>query len=138
PSVSCRNRCSRRLPSRATFRRRQPDGTVKLLEQIPSDTIIAGRSEVVLALFWGECRQGLGDGSVQALARPGGSFAQRGFELGEGHLERIEIGRVGRQVQELRAGRRQHAADLGTLVGRQIVTSTLYGACSLYNPGESA
>ena len=48
-------------------------------------------------------------------------LAQGGLELCEGHLDRIEIGRIGRQVHELCPGRFESDAHLSALVGGQIV-----------------
>lgn len=48
-------------------------------------------------------------------------LSQVGFELCEGHLDRIEIGRVRRQISQLGAGGFDEATDVVVLVGWQIV-----------------
>jgi hypothetical protein len=41
----------------------------------------------------------LADEFEQGLDRAGGAFAQRSFQPGEGLLDWIEVGRVGRQIR---------------------------------------
>ena len=49
------------------------------------------------------------------------SLAQDGLELGEGVLDRIEVGAVGQEEEEVRAGGLDQRPDLGSLVARQVV-----------------
>ena len=51
----------------------------------------------------------------------GGGFAQQGFEFGEPLLDRVEIGTVGRQVEEAGFGVFDRRSDALDLVARQIV-----------------
>ena len=48
------------------------------------------------------------DGGPKAVDGSLGGLAQERLELGEGVLDRIEVGRVGRQVEEVRARRLDH------------------------------
>jgi hypothetical protein len=52
-------------------------------------------------------------------ARRGG--AEQGFELGEGLLDRVEIWTVGRQVEQMGAGRRDRLTHAGDLVRGEVV-----------------
>ena len=52
-------------------------------------------------------------------ARPRG--AEERFQFGEGQLDRIEVGAVGRQEPEVRAGLSIAVADLGLLVDGEVV-----------------
>ena len=49
------------------------------------------------------------------------SFAEQGFEFGEPLLDRVEIGAIGRQVEQLGAGFLDRRPDALDLVARQIV-----------------
>lgn len=57
----------------------------------------------------------------QGVERSGSSFAEQGLELGEELLDWIEIGTVGRQVEECCAGPFDGGAHRATLVGAEIV-----------------
>lgn len=46
---------------------------------------------------------------------------QKRFELGEGELDRVHVGAVGRQVEDLGAAGGDGLADAGDLVGGQVV-----------------
>ena len=50
-----------------------------------------------------------------------GGFAQKGFELAEGRLDRVEVGRIARQVTQRGAGGRDRFAHTGDLMGFEIV-----------------
>jgi hypothetical protein len=50
------------------------------------------------AIVCAEARHEEANSAVKAALRPLGSFAQRRLELAEGHLDRIEIGRVLGQI----------------------------------------
>ena len=67
-----------------------------------------------------ECERGGGEcDDVVEGARPHGP--EEGFQLGERHLDRIEVGTVGRQKADSRAGRLDRRADLGLLVDGEII-----------------
>ena len=61
------------------------------------------------------------DGGPQSFDGSLGGFAQERFELGEGHLDRVEIGAVGRQEEKLGAGGFDAFADPRALVAGEIV-----------------
>ena len=61
------------------------------------------------------------DGGPEAVDGSLGGLAQQRLELGEGVLDRIEVGLVGRQVEQAGAGRLDHLAHLRPLVAGQIV-----------------
>ena len=48
-------------------------------------------------------------------------LSEERLELGEGHLDRVHVWAVGRQVEDLRASRGDGLADAGDLVGGQVV-----------------
>ena len=47
-----------------------------------------------------EVVDGLGDDLPELVYGARGGFSQGGLELGEGHLDGIEVGRIGRQIQQ--------------------------------------
>jgi hypothetical protein len=49
-------------------------------------------------------RKDVGDCRDQGVDSSGGGLSQQSFELGEELFDRIEVGAVGRQVAQLRAG----------------------------------
>ncbi len=59
-------------------------------------------------------RQGVLDGSLLGHSHPV-------FDLGEGLLDRVQVGRIGRQEREPCAGGADHAADGGSLVRSEVV-----------------
>ena len=67
----------------------------------------------------------LGEERCDALPKVGhGSlcgFAQKGFELGEGKFDGVEIGRVGRQIDQRGPGRFNEVAHARDLVSREVV-----------------
>ena len=82
---------------------------------------IAGVGEVVGALGRREQVEQPADGGPQAVDGALGGLAQKRLELGEGLLDRIEVGGVGRQVAQLGAVGLDRLADAGDLVGGEIV-----------------
>src|SRR5271156_3916445 len=82
---------------------------------------ITGGTEVVGAFVLGEAIEQLADAVPQAVSSSFWGLAEQRLELGEGHLDRVHIGRVGRQQKELRALLLDGGAHGGDLVGRQIV-----------------
>ena len=78
-------------------------------------------TDVVGAFFRGEQVQGASDEIPEGVDGSGLGLPQQFFEFGECHLDRIEIGAVGRQEQEARAGAGDEARRLFVLMARQIV-----------------
>jgi len=68
-----------------------------------------------------EAVEGLTDGLPQDVASARGGLAQRRFELGEGLFDWVEIGAVGRQVDELGTLRDDCFENAGSLMAAQIV-----------------
>ena len=58
----------------------------------------------ICALLGFEVRERLGDGIDKGIKRSCGGLAKCRFELGEGSFDGIEIGAVGRQMAQRRAG----------------------------------
>ena len=56
--------------------------------------------EVVCALLRTNLGEGFGDCCDEGFDGPGGGLSQQGFELGEELFDRVEVGAVGRQVDE--------------------------------------
>jgi hypothetical protein len=66
--------------------------------------------EVVSAFVWAEVVEKLADAASEGFDCALGRLAEQGLELGEGHLDRIEVRRVRRQQEELpRVGRTMNA-----------------------------
>ena len=57
----------------------------------------------------------------ESTNRSHGSLAQESFELGQGHLDRIEVGRVLRQVTQCSARSFYGFAHAGDVISREIV-----------------
>jgi hypothetical protein len=62
---------------------------------------VAGVFEVVVALVWGEIAEGFADRSPGVVEGSGARLSHEAFEFGEDLLDRIEVGAVGRQEQEV-------------------------------------
>lgn len=73
------------------------------------------------AFLWGERRQAVGDNGPEFVDGSGGGPSEQGLELGEGHLDGVEVRRVWRQEQEPRADLLDCLAHAADPVGRQIV-----------------
>lgn len=82
---------------------------------------IPGVPEVIFAFLGRETIYENGDGLPQLIDGPCGGLSQVRFELGEGLLDRIEIGRVGRQVEQVGAGRLYGFTNTGDFVAGQVV-----------------
>src|SRR6516164_2649011 len=63
----------------------------------------------------------LADELVQGVHCAGGAFAQRCLQPGEGLLDWIEVGRVGRQIAHARADSLDRLSGAGDLVSAQVV-----------------
>src|SRR3954468_16938998 len=95
--------------------------TLKTLERRALIGSIAGVPEEVPAFSGLEQAADVADGAPERIVGPGACSSQMGLELGEGHLDRIEVGRVGREKQEPGAPPLQRSSGLGGLVHLQIV-----------------
>ncbi len=69
----------------------------------------------------GEGLEGGGDGVDQGIEGSGRGLAQEGLQLGEPLLDRVEIGAVGRQVEQTGFGVFDRRPDALDLVARQII-----------------
>ena len=78
-------------------------------------------SEVVRTFVCAEARHEEADSAAKAPLRALGGFAQIGLELAEGHLDRIEIGRVLGQISQICTDGLDRFLDPGDLVGPEIV-----------------
>lgn len=63
----------------------------------------------------------MADGLPEFLVCSGGGLSDQRLELREGHLDRVEVGTVGRQEQEPRADIAHGFGGAGALVARQVV-----------------
>ena len=89
-----------------------------LVPQLPR--IVHGGSEVVGALGRRERVEASADDGPEVIDGAGGGLAQERLELGDGVLDRVEVGRVGREEQELRSGRLDRLAGGGAPVSREV------------------
>ena len=117
------SRTSRRSnPSAWTSSHRRVTGIPRALERSSSWlATIAAMGEVAVGVVGADPREPFTKGPAQRADRPCGDFTQVSFELAPGRFDRVEVGRVGRQVDQSRSGRfdlRLHALDL---VGTQVV-----------------
>ena len=78
--------------------------------------VISGVGEVICALGWCDSVEERIDRIVDGLCGSLCGFSQLMFELGEELLDRVQIGRVFRQEEELRPGWADGAADIVALV----------------------
>jgi len=78
-------------------------------------------TDVVGAFFGSEEVQGAADEIPEGIDGSGFGLPQEFLEFGEGHLDRIEIGAVGRQEQKARADVGDEARRFIALMARQIV-----------------
>src|SRR4051794_11957950 len=75
----------------------------------------------VAAFGWREEVGDPTDGLPQALDRALGGFAQQRLVFGESLLDRVQVGAVGRQIDELRPSGGNRLGDAGDFVAAQIV-----------------
>ena len=73
-------------------------------------------AEVVLALLWREVVEQRADAVPQAFAGAFSGFSQQVFEFGEDHLDRVEVGAVGRQEEQRCAAGRDEGGGFGPSV----------------------
>jgi hypothetical protein len=77
--------------------------------------------EVVCAFVRREAVDEAADGGPQGVDGSLRGCSEQGLELGEGVLDRIEVGAVGRQEEQAGAGRLDGLADGGAFVAGQVV-----------------
>src|SRR5208283_2385294 len=82
---------------------------------------IAGLGEIVGAGLGGDFVEALADAVPEGWHGSLGGLSQVRFELSEGRLDRVQIGRVGRQQTQLGAGVGDQFAHALDLVGGQVV-----------------
>ena len=82
------------------------------------------QQEVVSAFVWPEVVEKLADAAPKGFDCALGRLAEQGLELGEGHLDRIEVRRVRRQQEDLCAGGADGGSDLGGVPGRARPSTT--------------
>src|SRR5487761_2080469 len=77
--------------------------------------------EIVCAFEWTEGWDEGANSVPKATNGSLGSFAQKGFELGERHLYRVEVGRIERQITQRRARCLDGFAHPGDPMGFEVV-----------------
>ncbi len=77
--------------------------------------------EEVCAFIRLELVEGVRCGGFEGVEGSGGGVAHMRFELSEGVFDGVEVGTVGRQVEELGALGLDRLPEAGDFVGRQIV-----------------
>src|ERR1700677_1455192 len=77
--------------------------------------------EVVFAFVWAEGGQAFSDPGPKALDGSLSGVAQEGLEFGEGVLDRIEVGTVGRKIEKPGASGFAGIADAYALVRSEVV-----------------
>ena len=78
-------------------------------------------ADVVEAFGWGEGVEEATDREPEGFAGSFGGLAQERLQLGEGELDRVEIGAVGRQKEQVGAAGVNQLGDLRALVAGQVV-----------------
>ncbi len=74
---------------------------------------------------------------MQGVGRAGGDAAQVGFDLGPRRLNRVEIGRVGRQVAVGEAGAIEQPAQFGVLWAAKLSRTSTASGWVRRNSGSS-
>ncbi len=82
---------------------------------------IAGVADVVFAFVWSEVVEQGADAAPGGFDGPLVGLAEQSLELGEDLLDRVEVGRVGRQEEELDAGRPQELSHAASFVAAEVV-----------------
>jgi hypothetical protein len=75
-----------------------------------------------------DCGESLGDGNFEGFQQAGFGSAQQFFHLGPSLLDGIEVGRVGRQVEQLRAAGFNQGMYAGDFM-RGLAVSADMGGC---------
>ena len=94
---------------------------ISVLERIPNEWTISGAGEIVGTFLRGEALEQIAERVPQPADSARGELSQQRFELGEGFLDWIEIGTIGRQVDECCAAAFDRLADAGDFVTAEIV-----------------
>src|SRR5215213_3116677 len=120
--------CSERLRGSQTCPfeswRALPEGcrsTLECYSVFRSGCIISCSGEVVDAFAGCEGLEQATDRGPEALEGALGGFAQERLELGEGVLDGVEVGRVGRKIEQPCAGRLDQGSHSRSFVARQVV-----------------
>lgn len=100
-------------------------------------------TDVVATLGGGEARQTLAEEWPERVDRSTAGLANDGFEFGEAQLDGVEVGTVGRQEPQRRAGRFNGGPDAvdfvgGEIVGDHDVAGLQRGDEDLFDVGEEA
>lgn len=82
---------------------------------------MSGSGEIICAVLWRKARQGVSDNVPEVVDGACGSFPQESLALEGGIFDRVEVGRLWRQVSRGRTSLFDGAAHLGTFVGGQVV-----------------
>ncbi len=108
---------AKRLPSYPMV----PATLMGRLERIPFEWNISVIGDVVGAFVRAEAGEQVAEGIPKSGDGSGSALSQERFELGEGLLDGIEIGAIGRQVDEHRAAGLDRLSHAGDFVAREIV-----------------
>jgi len=92
-----------------------------LLGRFRSYLNIAGVTQEVPAFLWRESLHDAPDSAQQARDGVLGGLTEMRLQFAKGHLDRIEVGRIGRQIKQCRSRCLYCLPDAGDLVDRQIV-----------------
>ena len=98
-----------------------PEARSQTLERDPLGWSIAGIGEVIGAFLRGEAVEKVADAAPSGFDCAGVGFAQQGLQRGKYLLDRIEVGRIAGQVEQLGAGGSDQAAHSVALVAAQII-----------------
>ena len=86
-----------------------------------SSLYVSGVSEVIAAFLWREAIEQVANRVPEVIDGSLGGFSEERLELGEYLFDRVEVGRIGRQVNQTGANRFDGLADALDLVGREVV-----------------
>ena len=100
-------------------------GGARQLERIPTRMHRIGGGEVVSAFLPGESVDCVADSAPARVGGAGGGFAEQGLELGEGQLDRIDVGVVGREKAQLCSLNFDGGARGGALCAGRLSTMTM-------------
>jgi hypothetical protein len=82
---------------------------------------IARIGDIICAFLGGEVCERLSDGFDEGVKRSCGGLAKCGFELGEGLFDGIEVGAIGREIAQRRAGPLDRFFDASDFVTGKII-----------------
>ena len=98
-----------------------PRGARHRLEHFSHPCSVAGITDVVQAFLRREAFECVSDGLAEFVEGSLGGGSQEGFELGEDLLDGIEVGTVGREIEDSGSGLFDGLADALDFVGGEIV-----------------